>query len=822
MRRLLLLWLLLGLTLVVSAQTIHKETVVWDFVNGVMSHGIYLEPGGGGTGVLPPWLPAPAVDDQLLVSGGASLAQWRTLPTTSVLGWDGATNSFTASAIGPGGVQPIGPAGTLQAAGGGGELAAYSGAACTNPLLPVMIGLTSTGTAHCVAQPSTALSAPAVLTSPSAEIPNGVNVGALAGGVLRSTVTGGVATLSTLPVPAGDLVGTSAPQELDNKRLNARVDAIPDTPAPYSFNLNLYDVAVAGALSQAKTLNDPTGVAKPLQLIRFLVRSTTPQSLAWGAAWSAEMGFALPTVTSGGGLYDTFWFQYNTASGKLDLIYSSQLAQFITPTGVTPGTYTCPQALSIDPRGRISSVTSGPCGGGGGATAAGALRDIQFKGPEGLAADSGNFLYEAMNHTLALANLRTSPGGALQVFRDPAGKQGYLTTPPLAQNRSWSWPDEDGVLCVKGGSCGGGGAALIIQEIDGTPSGTPTTLKVSNGALTNNGDGSFTLVTGVAGGGDFSSNTSTSVDSELVLFSGTGGKTGKRATGTGIPKLSGGVLSIATAGTDYVLPSGTVAAATALTANGANCSAGQAAQGVDALGNAEGCLSVAQVDAVADGTTKGIATFAAPDFNATAGVISLDYANGQAASAGVKGYLTGADWSTFNGKGDLSSTVSTSVDSELVLYSGATGKQAKRATGTGLAKVTAGVLSSVAAPTGVVLGDTDLQTVSGKRLTKRVTPLTSSTTYTCPGDTSDVCKMAMTGVAGTVTIAQPTGTPADSDMLLLRLRCTNAQTLSFHAIFIASPNIAVPTTCPADTSKDMVVGVMYSSDLTKWQILAVN
>lgn len=49
--------------------------------------------------------------------------------------------------------------------------------------------------------------------------------------------------------------------------------------------------------------------------------------------------------------------------------------------------------------------------------------------------------------------------------------------------------------------------------------------------------------------GDFSSNTATSVDSEVVLFSGTGGKTGKRATGTGFAKLAAGVLSVDSAST---------------------------------------------------------------------------------------------------------------------------------------------------------------------------------------------------------------------------------------------------------------------------------
>lgn len=51
--------------------------------------------------------------------------------------------------------------------------------------------------------------------------------------------------------------------------------------------------------------------------------------------------------------------------------------------------------------------------------------------------------------------------------------------------------------------------------------------------------------------GDVSSNTSSSVDGEIALFSGTGGKTIKRATGSGIAKITSGVLGTATSGTDY-------------------------------------------------------------------------------------------------------------------------------------------------------------------------------------------------------------------------------------------------------------------------------
>jgi hypothetical protein len=61
-------------------------------------------------------------------------------------------------------------------------------------------------------------------------------------------------------------------------------------------------------------------------------------------------------------------------------------------------------------------------------------------------------------------------------------------------------------------------------------------------------------------------------------------------------------------------------------------------------------VNVSIADAVADGATKGSAAFNANDFNAASGVITLDYWNGLAADASHKGYLTPANWTTFNGK----------------------------------------------------------------------------------------------------------------------------------------------------------------------------
>jgi hypothetical protein len=74
-----------------------------------------------------------------------------------------------------------------------------------------------------------------------------------------------------------------------------------------------------------------------------------------------------------------------------------------------------------------------------------------------------------------------------------------------------------------------------------------------------------TALVGGAGGGDASTNTASSVDSEIALFSGTAGKTLKRATGTGIVKISSGVMSTAVAGTDYQAADAELAAIAGLT-----------------------------------------------------------------------------------------------------------------------------------------------------------------------------------------------------------------------------------------------------------------
>lgn len=120
--------------------------------------------------------------------------------------------------------------------------------------------------------------------------------------------------------------------------------------------------------------------------------------------------------------------------------------------------------------------------------------------------------------------------------------------------------DVTGVLPVANGGSGVSSLTAYAPIFGGTTSTGPVqsgSVGTAGQVLTSNGAGALPTFQSAAGGGDASTNTATSVDNEIALFSGTGGKTLKRATTTGVLKAASGVIAAAAAGTDYYAPGST-------------------------------------------------------------------------------------------------------------------------------------------------------------------------------------------------------------------------------------------------------------------------
>ena len=126
------------------------------------------------------------------------------------------------------------------------------------------------------------------------------------------------------------------------------------------------------------------------------------------------------------------------------------------------------------------------------------------------------------------------------------------------------------LLSVKNAAGGGGGGGSVSSvamsvpaflSVAGSPITTSGTLAVTYSGtplpIANGGTGATTAagIRTTIGAGDVNG-PALSVDSEIALYSSTTGKVIKRATTTGILKGTSGVLSAATAGTDYVAPGG--------------------------------------------------------------------------------------------------------------------------------------------------------------------------------------------------------------------------------------------------------------------------
>ncbi len=139
------------------------------------------------------------------------------------------------------------------------------------------------------------------------------------------------------------------------------------------------------------------------------------------------------------------------------------------------------------------------------------------------------------------------------------------------------------------------------------------------------------------------------------------------------------------------------------------------------------------------------------------------------------------------------------------------------ATGLVISTTGTGALTVVAAPSGTVVGDTDTQTLTNKRVNPRTATIASSATPTPNADTTDF--FYITAQAAGATFGAPTGTPVEGQRLTIRIKDNaSPRTLAYNAIYRAGTDVALPTTTVA--SKTMYLGFIYNFEDTTWDFVS--